>query len=143
MSDPLIPQTFTFDITLPTARDRMRMALGDTDPSNPIRYNETYDSMLAYWEDETIATAKMARAFASQFGRDPSSVSIPGGPSVSYASRVPTWLDLAKNLESAIGSLGGSTSSYTASKAVRPGMEPLDNEEYRRRWDDLINGNEV
>jgi len=98
---------FTYDSSLPTARDRMRHMLGDTDAANPLRYDESYDAMLTYFENETLATAKMARALASEFAQKFSSVNIQGGPSITYSERVKTWLALADKLEAAVGSSGG------------------------------------
>jgi hypothetical protein len=122
---------FSFDATLPTARDRMRFTLGDTDPTNPIRFDETYDAALEYYEDEAIATAKLARAFASQFGRQPTSASVPGGPSYTYGDRVKTWIDTAKQIESAVVPTGRA-SGYVSAQANRAGMMPDPSSEYRR-----------
>lgn len=129
--------TFTYDSALPTARDRIRHTLGDTDPTKPLRYDETYDAALLYYADETLATAKIARALATQFGRNPTSVSVPGGPSVSYGDRVRTWLDTAKQLEEAVAS-GGlfATSTYSEFVLSRPGMsDGAQQSEYRRSLD--------
>lgn len=129
--------TFTYDSSLPTPRDRMRHTLGDTNPSAPLRWDETYDAALVYYEnDETLATAKLARALASQFGRNPTSVSVPGGPSVSFSDRVRTWLDTAQALEKAAKetSLSG---AYRGEQGYRPGMTgDTATSEYRRGWDD-------
>jgi len=123
--------TFTYDSSLPTARDRIRNLIGDTDATNPLRWDESYDAMLAHYGDnEAVVTAKMARAIASQFARDPSSVSIPGGPSVSWSSRVSALLDLAKRFETS-EEAGGGPDSYSDTVLVRPGLEP-DAREYRR-----------
>lgn len=129
--------TFTYDSALPTPRDRMRHTLGDTDPTKPLRYDETYDAALAYYADEALATAKIGRALATQFGRNPTSVSVPGGPSVSYSDRVKTWLDTAKQLEDAVASTGGlGGSSYVEFTLSRPGMsDEAQQTEYRRSLD--------
>lgn len=126
---------FTYDSSLPTPRDRMRNSVGDTNPNKPLRYDETYDALLDYYGNETVATAKLARSLAAEFGRKPSSVAIPGGPSVSYSGRVSTWLDLAKSMEAAVGVTGGE-SSYTGTQAIRDdGMNgPVTTSEYRRDW---------
>lgn len=125
---------FTFDSTLPTPRDRVRHLVGDVDPTNPLRFNETYDAMLDYYDgDEAAVTAKIARALASELARQPSSVSIPGGPSVSYADRVKALQDIATKFESVtVSSSGGTATSMVAS---RPGMNDVDTTgEYRRDW---------
>lgn len=125
-------EVFTYDPSLPTPRDRMREAVGDTDPTNPLRYDATYDALLTYWQDEPTATAKLARALAVQYGRQASSVSVPGGPSVSYSDRVKTWLDVAKAIESVVPSASDSEPTYSASIASRPGMDAEPQREYRR-----------
>lgn len=123
--------TFTYDAALPSPRDRMRHTVGDTDPASPLRFDETYDALLALY-DEPTATAKMARSLANQFGRQASSVSVPGGPSVSF-ERVKAWQDTAKTIESAIPS-GGAVPTYVDFTPVRDfGCE---RSEYRRGWDD-------
>lgn len=129
---------FTYDSSLPTARDRMRAAVGDTDASNPLRYDETYDELLTYYEDEATATAKLARSLASQFARMPSSVSIPGGPSVSYGDRVRTLLDTAKSIEAAVSTIRGT--SYRSMTVSRPGMDSDAISEYRRPYDAIPEG---
>lgn len=127
--------TFTFDSSLPTARDRIRDLLGDTDATNPLRWDETYDANLVYYGDsEATVIAKMARSLASQFAQNPSSVSIPGGPSVSWSSRVSTWLDLAKRFESS-AEAGGGANSYSDTVLDRDGLTPSDNEYRRSVWD--------
>jgi hypothetical protein len=133
---------FTYDGSLPTAKDRMRHTLGDTDPSNPLRFDETYTATLAFYDDdETLATAKLARALAVQFGREATSISIPGGPSISYSDRVKAWTETAKSLESAIADAGGSGStSYTGKRVSRPGMDVESVSEYRRGLDDYPAG---
>jgi len=130
---------FTYDSSLPTARDRMRSTVGDTDATQPLRYDETYDELLSYYGDESVATAKLARSLASQFARQPVSVSIPGGPSVSYSDRVKTLLDTAKQIETAVGPGAGGT-SYLGFTVSRPGMNAEDTSEYRRGYDNVPEG---
>lgn len=124
--------TFTYDSSLPQARDRIRHTLGDTDPATPLRYDETYDALLALY-DEPTATAKLARSLANQFGRLASSVSVPGGPSVSF-ERVKAWQDTAKTIEAAIPSVLGGAPSYEGSTGER--TFGAAKSEYRRGWDD-------
>lgn len=122
---------FTYDSSLPTPRDRMRHMIGDTDAKNPLRFDESYDAMLAFWENETLATAKIARALASEFAQKFSTVNIQGGPSVSYSDRVKTWLALADKLEAAVGSSGGGLgTSYSGSVLKR--IPSVDESEYKR-----------
>lgn len=130
---------FTYDATLPTARDRMRHTLGDTDPLTPLRYDETYDALLSFYGDEATATAKLARSLATQFGRNPTSVSVPGGPSVSFGDRVRTWLDTATTIEKAtVGFTSAPSPDAGGTMLDRGEMTPSNGvSEYRRGWDDI------
>ena len=126
--------TFTYDSSFPTARDRMRHALGDTDATSPLRWDESYEAMLDYWGDEATATAKMARSLANQFGRQPSSVSVPGGPSVSFSDRVRSWLDTASSIEKVVGVTGAKSDG--GQRLSRGSMDgDAITSEYRRGWD--------
>lgn len=123
---------FTYDSALISPRDRMRHALGDTNPNDPLRWDETYDAALQYYGDETLATAKMARALAAQFGRQLTTFNIPGGPSGSYSDRVRTWTDTAKTLETATAATG-SSAGYTAGIGYRAGISDTEQQsEYHR-----------
>jgi hypothetical protein len=93
---------FTYDSSLPTARDRIRFAVWDTDTANQLRSDETIDAMIAEF-GETAATAKIARSLANQFAQMPSSVTIPNGPSVTWGERVRAWLALAQAIEADTG----------------------------------------
>lgn len=124
--------TFSYDSALPTPRDRMRHTVGDTDPNAPLRYDETYDALLALY-DEPTATAKLARSLANQFGRQASNVSVPGGPTVTF-ERVKAWQDTAKSIEAAVPAASGGEPSYESQTTVRDFGD--ERSEYRRGWDD-------
>jgi hypothetical protein len=87
---------FTFDSTLPTAKDRMRHLLGDT-TSPGLRQDETYLALLSQMT-EAEATATMAESIAAEYAQQPDSVSLPGGLSVSWRERVGTLFDLAARI---------------------------------------------
>jgi hypothetical protein len=122
--------TFTYDSALPTARDRMRHALGDTDATAPLRWDETYAALLAL-HDEPTATAIMARSLANQFGQQPSSVNIPGALAVSFTDRVKAWLQTAQSVEETLTELGAG--GYVVTRAERSDL-PADDDgsEYYR-----------
>jgi hypothetical protein len=101
---------FTYDPRLISPVDRIRFAVGDTDPLAPLRQDESIDALVLL-HGETLATAKVARSIASEFARQPSNLTIPGGPGISYASRVTSLQDLAKSIE-------GGASGATAGPAV-------------------------
>lgn len=87
---------FTYDPTLPTARDRIRHATGDT-VAPGLRPDETIDALLAQMT-EPEATATIAEGLASEFALKPTSINIPGGPAVSYSDRVKQLYALARQL---------------------------------------------
>jgi hypothetical protein len=91
----------TYSNNLPTAKDRMRHLLGDTDMENALRQDEEYLALLAGYPTETEATAVMAESLAAQFGQEPDSVST-DGTTVSWHDRVKTWLELATRLRTAL-----------------------------------------
>lgn len=109
---------FSFDLTLPAPRDRMRLMLGDT-VAPGLRQNETYDQMLiAFGEAE--ATARLAEGLAAQYAQKPTSLSDDTG-SMSWSDRVKTWLELATRLRAQAG--GGPLGS--ASRAASRGDEAI------------------
>lgn len=103
---------FTYDPRLISPVDRIRFAVGDTDPTAPLRQDESIDALVVL-HGETVATAKVARSIASEFARQPSNLTIPGGPGISYAQRVTSLQDLAKSIEG-----GGGASGATAGPAT-------------------------
>lgn len=107
---------FSFDLTLPAKRDRIRLMLADT-VAPGLRQDETIDQMLiAFGEAE--ATARLAEGLAAQYAQKPDSISDDDG-SFTWRDRVSTWLELAKRLRSQSG--GGPLGS--ASRAASRGDE--------------------
>lgn len=52
------------------ARDRVRLAIGDTDSSDPLLFDDEVDSYIASWpENLTLAAAEAAEAIAGKFSR--------------------------------------------------------------------------
>jgi hypothetical protein len=145
---------FTYDETLPSPKDRIRLSLGDTDGLDPLLSDETILSALDQYAGlgdlaEPATTAFLARSLAARFGRIPSSMTIPGGPSLTYGDRVKSWLELASKLEAVIGGPGGlgagaSETPYFGAEARRsfaevpePLYDPYIGDEYsaeRREW---------
>ncbi|MEN6583051.1 MAG: hypothetical protein ABFD54_11425 [Armatimonadota bacterium] len=91
--------TATYDPTLPTLRDHIRLALGDTDTTNPLVQDETINAKLTtcgYCE----ALAQLAEALASEFAQRPDSYAESGGLTVKWGERVQAWQDLADSARS-------------------------------------------
>lgn len=92
--------SFSYDETLPTAKDRIRHMLGDT-AAPGLRSDETIQALLVS-TSEVETTAILAEGLAVEYAQQPDSVSIPGGPTVSFRSLISTWLDVAKRARASI-----------------------------------------
>jgi hypothetical protein len=116
----------TFDTALPTARDRMRYAVGDTDvAAAPLEQDETYDAVLALY-GESLGTAVIAEALASRFAKEPDSISDDTG-SVRWSERVKTWIAVANRYRA-----GGATSGSTGASSIVLTRDDEDADEYGR-----------
>lgn len=111
----------SYDNTLPTAIDRMRHSLGDTDMTAPLRQDETYEALLATYS-ETEATAVMAEALAAEYAQQPVRIT-DEGTTVDWSDRVKTWLALAARLRAALAETASTVGNTL--RTVRP-----------RRYDD-------
>ena len=60
---------FTFDINLPTDRDKVRFEVGDTDASDPLVDDESIDQVLSENTNVLLVAAFIADAIASAFAR--------------------------------------------------------------------------
>jgi hypothetical protein len=84
--------TFSFDDSLPTALDRIRDAIGDTDENNPILSNE---SIAGYLDGGTQAQASELLAAAACL--DKMAVRVAGrAVSISEGGTSVNWGDVAK-----------------------------------------------
>ena len=125
----------TYDPSLPTARDRMRQVLGDTDvdpDSDALLPDETYDARLEE-HGETLATAILAESLAARYGQEPDAVSVGGQVQVSWRDRCRTWLELAKRLRSvAASAVTAASATLGSTRPRRPGED--EHTEYWREW---------
>lgn len=106
----------SYDADLPTDVDKARAMLGDTsnDAATELLTDDHITAVLAWKGSFDAAVGFLAQELASRFAQQPGSVSLPSGLSVSWASRVRTWQDLANALGGAI--------TYTAF-SVAPGRD--------------------
>lgn len=130
--------TATYDEDLLTALDRTRFTLGDTvvgldDDGNEqaLKQDEEYLAVIAASDSESEAIAIMAEALATQVMQDPDSYSESGGISVSWSSRIKTWLTLAEQYRSRAAV---ATSTYGSTMSRRPKRDPDVDPEYRRSY---------
>lgn len=121
----------TYDENLPTAKDRMRQLLWDTDMENVLRPDEEYLARLEGYATETEATAVMAESLAAQFAQEPDSVNT-DGTAVSWRDRVKTWLELAARLRKALTEIKATASNTGRIVKPRHYNDGYEHSEYRR-----------
>jgi hypothetical protein len=103
---------FTYVDTLPTARDRLRFALGDTNTPGYIT-DETYTAtLLLNDQDEVASVRQLAGHLAVRFANEPGSIRLPSGLSISYRERVAQWVAIATGKMPTIVNPGGIPGSY-------------------------------
>lgn len=111
----------TFDSSLPTLRDRARLALGDTgllrdDAGDPVwlMQDETLDALLEQGYEPGVAEA--ADALVSQFAQLPTKIGEDEGLNQEWSERIRAWRDLAARMRLArpTGSTGSSIGGLVA-----------------------------
>lgn len=117
-----------FDPALSTAKDRIRLKLGDI--TEPFLFpDETYNAMLAYYGGiENRATVELARSLISQFSQKASSVQLISGTTFTWRDRLLGWQEVIKQLDT--GPTSGVSSGIQILKPSRSGDE--DRGEYYR-----------
>lgn len=101
--------TWTYDptaVSYPTSRDKVRLAIGDTDTNDQQLMNEEIDGVLATDTDVNSASVQCCVSLAAKYARR---VSIAIGPlRMSLQDRADFYLKLANQLQgSAASSVGG------------------------------------
>lgn len=123
---------FSYSELLTSPIDRVRHALGDTvEPG--LRSDETYNHLLTSMTEADVVQT-VAAGLVAEFSLLPDSISIPGGPSVSFRTRLDLWKTLASGQATAI--TGGSTSGISSTTPERAGFDYLTTEYYAYRIDD-------
>jgi hypothetical protein len=87
----------TYNPAHPTARDRVRANLGDTDvepDENALHTDAHMDAVLAAY-GEALGQSALAHELWARHAQDPSSVGLTG-LSVSFANLLEVWAELAK-----------------------------------------------
>jgi len=87
----------TFDPSLPTLKDHIRLALGDRHHdatagpiSSPLLADETIQAKLDTF-DYPEALAQLAESLISEFGQRPDEYSESGGIKISWRERIAAW----------------------------------------------------
>lgn len=115
---------WTYDASLPSAKDRVRLALGDTNTANQLRSDETINALITAY-GEAAAAAQLADGLAAQFAQKPDSIGM-DGLTISWRERVRTWRELGSRLH-------GQIVAVAASIAATRG-ETADAEYRRSEW---------
>lgn len=84
---------FTYDPTLALPRDRVRLRIGDIDPANPLRQDETIAALVGA-VGELGAIEVLATSLATEYAQRADSIG-DNGQSISWSKRVTTWLEVA------------------------------------------------
>jgi hypothetical protein len=105
----------TFDPALPTLRDHIRLALGDTDATAGLVADATIDAKLGLF-GYCEALAQLAEGLVSRFGQSPSEYGESGGVKFAWAERIDAWRDLVKAARS------GAIRPPTSTRVARPGI---------------------
>ena len=114
----------TFDPTLPSARDRLRLLLGDYDTANALRDDETYDGAIAAY-GEPGAAAYLADGLAAEYAQYPVTTSA-DGTSLDFSERVKTWQALAATMRTsppAGAASGAAFGTLLTSRATGMGVD--------------------
>lgn len=84
---------FTYVESLPLPRDRVRLRIGDIDPTNPLRQDETIAALIGA-VGELGAIEVLATSLATEYAQRADSIG-DNGESISWSKRVTTWLEVA------------------------------------------------
>lgn len=92
----------SFDPSLSTVRDRIRMIVGDTSNDEDAEFfiDESYDAVISQHSNWKIAAAVMAEGVAVQIEQDPSSFTAVGDMSVGWSDRTRSLRETARRLRS-------------------------------------------
>jgi len=113
----------SYDATSTSDRNLARGILGDIDTADELRADAHYDAMITLL-GLNGAVAFIATSLATEYAREPGSVTLPNGLSVSWRDRVARWAALAVTAGT-IGVTGGG-SAFSASPRRNDGYAELD-----------------
>lgn len=85
-----MPETATYDPALPTLKDSIRLALGDTDMTEPLLLDATILAKLGLFPYNE-ALAQLAEALIAEFGQKPDEYSEDRGIRLKWTQRMNAW----------------------------------------------------
>jgi hypothetical protein len=109
----------TYDVLLPTDKDRLRLLLGDIDMAAPLYVDEAYEAELIAAGSLEGAGWTLARGLVSRFGLMPKSLNIPGDISITWGDRVAIWNELLAAWAGAASGVGSVSSGFGSVAASR------------------------
>ena len=95
--------SFTYDPTLATDRDKVRLFIGDTDSTQPLLQDQEIVSLLAMFGSVTIAAATACKNIAAKFARYADRNT--GDISVKYSQIAETYRKLAVEIRESFSAL--------------------------------------
>lgn len=99
----------SFDPSLPSVRDRLRLQLGDTsgDPATELLLNTIYDAVYAYnGNSETRTLVALAEALIAKFSQKASRINL-GDMEFSWRDRLVAWKAILDKFEGISTAAGG------------------------------------
>lgn len=122
----------SYDPTLPTTLDRIRLLVGDTsdDEATELFPDDTYTAEIERHANWKLAAATMAEAVAVKIEQDPTSVNIPGEVAVGWQDRTRSLRATAARLRAEAAAEGAAvTHGITSVGLTRAGTGDM--AEYR------------
>ena len=123
----------TFSPSLATARDRLRMRLGDVDTEHALLADETYDGAISQY-GENGAAAFLAAALVAEYGQYPTRTD-ENGVTLDFTDRLRAWQWVVEQANSAPVYASGGVQSASVTLTRRDGWDSRA-DEYGRpvRW---------
>jgi hypothetical protein len=98
----------SFDPSLPSVRDRLRLQLGDTDEGTELLPDDTYDAVYAYHGNSEAATlVALAESLIAKFSQAASRINL-GDMEFSWRDRMTAWKAIIEKFEGISAGVGGS-----------------------------------
>jgi hypothetical protein len=128
----------TYDATLPTVRDQIRLIVGDTSDDAAVEFfpDDTYDATITANEDSwKLAAAAMAEAVAVKIEQSPGSLSS-DGDSISWQDRTRSLRAVAAQYRKEAIADAASAAGITSVALSRDGVASGEyrTERYRGLW---------
>lgn len=95
--------SFSYDTTLATDKDKVRLFIGDTDSTQPLLQDEEIISLLAMFGSVAVASSTACKNIAARFARYADRVT--GDISVRYSQIAETYRALADEIKTSLSAL--------------------------------------